>query len=80
MRHGVVVINESRRDKLDRLGFKLVRLHFADRVAECQHQRVVLYQSKSTKYSPGNFASATLAESAVYVEDPSRLYVILKDL
>jgi hypothetical protein len=80
MSHGVIVIQELRREKLDRLGFTLVRLLFAERVVECLHQRVVLYQSRSRKYEAGYFATATLIDADVYVSDAKRLFLTLVDI
>lgn len=80
MPHAVIVVQEARRDKLDRMGFTFVRLQFAQRVAECLNHRVVLYQSRSDKYEPGYFATATLIDAGVYVLDERLLYIVVSDL
>lgn len=77
--HSVIVVSELRRSLLSK-GVALVRTQFTDWVSGCAGSQVVLYQSRSSQYPTGYFASGLLTHADVHLKGSRFLLLRLADI
>jgi hypothetical protein len=76
MSRGVLMIGDLRRHHFDNTRTAYVRSQFLERVGACLGDKVVLYQSRSTRYGAGYFAVATLLDADVAIHKPGYISLI----